>query len=318
MNWQQRIWQKKTWITYGLMPFSWLFYLISLIRKFYLKRSSVKSDIPVIVVGNISVGGNGKTPVLITLANYLKDNGYRPAIVSRGYKAETKDFPFWCDASTAPFLCGDEPAMIAQETGLPVVIDPNRSRAVAAISRAKKFNVILSDDGLQHYQMHRDFEIAVVGSLQALGNQLLLPAGPLREPVQRLKTVDWVLGDKNISYVHYGIDIQPVGFYHVNTGQEIDVSYFKGKKVQAISGIALPERFHALLQSMGLDVLTYNFPDHHSFSSEDFSPFLRELILMTEKDAVKCKSIKLENAYFLKIKINLDSTFLSNLLLTLG
>ena len=318
MSWQTRFWQKRCWLSYLLLPFSYLFYALSLLRKYFFKLISTKQNLPVIVVGNISVGGNGKTPVLIAIANYLTLKGYRVAIISRGYKAQTKNFPMWCDHRSSALACGDEPVMIAQQTLLPVIIDPNRNRAISAIAQKNKFDLILSDDGLQHYKMKRLIEVAVVGSKAALGNRLLLPAGPLREPVSRLKSVDFVIGEPSLPYVHYPIYIKPIAFYSVTTDKEIEIERLKKNKIQVISGIALPERFHALLSSMGLEFSVHSFPDHHHFTQRDFVPYFEKLILMTEKDAVKCKELNLKNAYYLKIKVNLDDKFLSELLIKLG
>lgn len=314
MRWQAFLWHKKTGLTYLLRPFSVVFYIISLLRKKILTRRAAKSPLPVIVVGNLSVGGNGKTPVLIALALFLKNNGYNVAIVSRGYKGRGKSFPFWCDANSDPFLCGDEPVMIAKQTGMPVVIDPNRSQAVAAIAKKGTFTLVLSDDGLQHYKMQRDYEIAVIGSALALGNGALLPAGPLREPLSRLKSVDWVLGDLSLPSVKYPIEIVPIGFFHVTSHQAISIEALKQTPIRVMTGIALPERFHQQLKAMGLVFSIECFPDHYHFRKSDFTPYTNELIVMTEKDAVKCSHLALENAYFLKIEIKLDKVFLSELL----
>ena len=162
--------------------------------------------------------------------------------------------------------------------------------------------------------MGRTFEIAVVGSAQALGNQWLLPAGPLREPLARLATVDWVLGDIRMPYVQYGINAKPDGLYELKSGQRVENAFFSGKKIQAITGIALPERFYQSLQDLGLKFSSRSFTDHHDFVVDDFTPYLQDLIVMTEKDAVKCRNMPLENAYVLKIALNIDTSFLTELL----
>ncbi len=269
------------------------------------------------MVGNISVGGNGKTPVLIAIAKFLTAQGLNVAIISRGYKAKTKRFPCWVDAQSSPQHCGDEPVLIAQATGLKVVIDPNRSRAVKAIEAEAGFDVILSDDGLQHYKMQRSFEIAVVGSEQAMGNGYLLPAGPLREPMARLKSVHWVLGDKQLPLVSHAIEIQVVGLFELHSGKPVSKVFFEGKNVYAITGIALPERFYQTLNELGVKFSRRSFSDHHNFKALDFQGFLDDMIVITEKDAVKCRSISLKNAYVLKIEQSLSTAFLMELLTAL-
>ncbi len=308
------LWQKRTLLNYLLLPLAFLFKMISLLRKFYLQFKSVKSHVPIIVVGNISVGGNGKTPVLIALANYLTAKDFKVAIISRGYQSKTKEFPKLCHAQSCAILCGDEPVMIARKTLLPVMIDPNRPRAIKALIKQGKYDVILSDDGLQHYAMARDIEICVIGSKQALGNKFLLPAGPLREPISRLQKVDFVIGDNSLAQVDFAAKVSNDGFYSINNlQQEISLDFFKNKKIYAVSGIALPERFHNALSEMNLNFEIKSFPDHYNFKLDDFKFLTDDIILMTEKDHVKCNNLNLKNAYFLKIKVELEQSFLLQL-----
>lgn len=311
----EAFWQKRSLVNYLLLPLSFLFKLLSIIRKYYLQIKTVNNHLPVIVVGNISVGGNGKTPVLIALANYLKSQGLNVAIISRGYKSQIKQYPALCLYNSDALLFGDEPVMIAIKTQLPVMIGSNRNAAIKALAKKDLYDVILSDDGLQHYAMPRTVEIAVVGSQQALGNGFLLPAGPLREPISRLKTVDFVIGDGNLVEVDYAAKVSNDGFYALNNlAQDFTLDFFKNQKIYAVSGIALPERFHELLKKMGLIFETRIFPDHHNFKIDDFNSCADGIILMTEKDQVKCFNMDLKNAYFLKIKVELDKYFLAELM----
>lgn len=312
---EQNLWQHRSFFSYFLLPLSVLFFCASSIRKYFLQKNAYQSKLPVIVIGNISVGGNGKTPVLIAIAKFLTEQGMRVAVISRGYKAQTTDFPKWVDANSSAQVCGDEPVMIAKQTGLKVLIDPNRTRAIKAIEVQSKFDVILSDDGLQHYKMSRSIEIAVLGSQQALGNHFLLPAGPLREPISRLKTVDWVLGDKSLPYVNVGTELKVKAIVELHTGNEVAVEFFKDKDVAAVTGIAWPERFYQTLEDLGILFSKNSFPDHHNFIEADFFPLTGTLILMTEKDAVKCCHMALENAYVLKIEQKLPQAFLDKLLM---
>lgn len=309
-----RVWQTKNIVTYLLMPLSWIFYCIAMLRKYYLRANARLSKPTIIVVGNISVGGNGKTPILIALANQLKQVGLTVGIISRGYGANASTYPVVCGMNSDPYLCGDEPVLIARQTQLEVVIDPNRVRAINKLSSIGNYDVILSDDGLQHYAMARHFEIAVVGSLRALGNGCLLPAGPLREPLKRLKTVDWVVGDISLPFVKYKTKVLQQGFFSVCTDQPCHISSFKGQEIAVFSGIALPERFHQLLHDMGLTFSTFVYPDHYFFKQEDFDSIEARVFLMTEKDAVKCRHLRLENAYYLKISVELDQIFVSEIL----
>lgn len=314
---EQSIWQKRNFCSYLLSPLSLIFRAISNIRKAWLKKQAYTSTLPVVVIGNISVGGNGKTPVLIAIAKYLTSHGLSVAIISRGYKAQTFSYPHWVAAESSAQCCGDEPVMIVQQTKLPVIIDPNRVRAIKSIESKGGFDVILSDDGLQHYKMQRQLEIAVVGSQQALGNQLLLPAGPLREPITRLSSVDWVLGDKGLPFVSHQLSLQVLGIFDLLNDIEVNAEHFKDKKVYTITGIAWPERFYQTVKNLGIEFTPRSFDDHHDFCLEDFSPFRDAYILMTEKDAVKCRNIPLKNAYVLKIEQVPPPAFLNELLLKL-
>lgn len=271
-----------------------------------LKKQAETFATPIMVIGNISVGGNGKTPVIIALAQALTAKGYRIGIVSRGYMGVSKQYPLVCYYNSDPASCGDEPVLIAQETQLPVVVDPKRPRAIKYLESMGQFDLILSDDGLQHYRMSRDFEIAVVGSKLALGNLRQLPSGPLREPLNRLHEVDWVLGDVNFPDVDFKLKMHVVGFYRLGQDALIPLSYFKDKPLMVVTGIALPQRVYTTLESLGLKFEKKAFPDHHKFNQSDFTGMAEQQIIMTAKDAVKCSNLDLKNAFYIKISIELD------------
>jgi tetraacyldisaccharide 4'-kinase len=317
-------WRHKTVITYLLLMPSWLFGYFSRLRRWYLTRK-YQSNKPllstkIVVIGNISVGGNGKTPFLIALAKALMARGKRVGVVSRGFGSTVSQYPALCDADSDALVYGDEPVMIAKQTGCLVMIDPNRNRAIQALLAHSQLDLILSDDGLQHYAMARDFEIAVVGSLDALGNQCLLPAGPLREPISRLTEVDLVVGDPAFALVQYPLEVKVIGFYELNTDEPVSLQHIQqqNKPIVAVSGIALPERFHRLLTTLNIIATPYEFSDHHQFKAEDFIQFSQQVILMTEKDAIKCRHMKLKNAYYLRICIDFPDEIVLKIIDVLG
>jgi tetraacyldisaccharide 4'-kinase len=258
---------------------------------------STHPGIPVIVVGNLTVGGTGKTPLVISIAEFLAKNGWVPGVISRGYGG-TATAPRAATIAADPGEVGDEPVLIARRAGCPVWVGPDRVQVAAVLRREEpKVNVLISDDGLQHYRLRRDLEIAVVGSF---GNGFLLPAGPLREPRSRLKTVDWVVttnleGDT----VHRMADSR----------ERQPLKAFAGKKVHAVAGIGDPERFFSYLAAAGVNVVPHPFPDHHPFTPKDLEFGDEAPVLMTEKDAVKLRSASRPNWWVLPVAAKLDPAF---------
>lgn len=297
MNWLERSWYKQAYWSYLLAPLSLLFWLVSWFRRF-LYRIGVskqnKFDIPVIVVGNITVGGTGKTPFTVYLVELLKQQGFKPAIVSRGYGAEqTEDVPFprVINSDSPVNISGDEPKLLAMKTGVPVVIAPKRSDAVKLLSEQFECDVVISDDGLQHYAMARDLEFVLLDKQRSLGNGWLLPVGPLREGASRLKSVDLVIEnagfskDKSSDYT-----LSPALPYHISAPEQL---LKPNCAVHLISGIGNPQRFLETAQGVGLEVKSTTWlPDHHKFTLADFAGFGRQdIVVMTEKDAVKCADL---------------------------
>jgi len=276
-------------------------------------------DCQVISLGNITVGGAGKTPLLIALATEALRRGLRVGIVSRGYGGGTSAFPLLVDANTTTSECGDEPAMMAQRLGVPVVIDPDRARAVSALEA--RCDVILSDDGLQHYALARDIEIVVVDAERGFGNGLCLPAGPLREPLSRLRSVDFrVATGRDLSqrlpalFSFVEMQLQPSACVNVSTGERVRTeNFFQQQKVHAVAGIGNPRRFFDLLRSLGLSVIEHPFADHHGFVVADLQFGDEVPIVMTEKDAVKCRSMALRDAWYVEVNAVLPKTFLDAL-----
>jgi tetraacyldisaccharide 4'-kinase len=264
----------------------------------------------IVVVGNLNVGGSGKTPLVIRLCRLLRDAGLRPGVISRGYGRSEKRLRLVSPSSDANQV-GDEPLLIAQQAGVPVIVATDRCEAARALL-AKGIDVILSDDGLQHYRLPRKIEICVVDGKRGFGNGRQLPAGPLREPLQRLKSVNHVVingdpGDALAELVAEGPETVQMtlaaGLLRpLEGGQNWRLSQFGGCRVNAVAGIGNPQRFFDLLRAARIKVSEHVFPDHHAFCREDFATMAPGLpILMTEKDALKCRKLGLKNAWFLSV-----------------
>lgn len=307
---------KKTWLAYVLFIFSIIFSSIVFFRKFLYRKNWLKSyraDCPVIVVGNITVGGVGKTPLVIALYFLLKEKGWTPGIVSRGYKGKYAGVA-WVSVDSDPRQMGEEAVLLAKRTGGLVVVSRNRVAAVKALTQNSDCNIILSDDGLQHYAMQRDVEIAVIDASRQLGNQLCLPAGPLREPASRLQTIDFLVqnggSEFDNSFFLFGDRlINLLDSHHIE-----DVNVLRNKKVHAIAGIGTPERFFNYLKSFGAQVVAHPYPDHYFFQAKDFQSFLSDdFLIMTEKDAVKCQTFAEKNMWFLPVEAKLSVRFAKKL-----
>jgi tetraacyldisaccharide 4'-kinase len=267
------------------------------------------------VVGNINVGGSGKTPMVIWLVSQLRQQGYKPAVISRGYGGSATQATSVTPASL-PSIVGDEPVLIASRSNCPVWVGADRVDAATALLKAHPdCNVIISDDGLQHYRLKRDFEIAIVDnpSLQAAS---LLPAGPLREGPWRLNTVDAIVcnGEKTIAGA-FQMRLDGEWFYNLaDRSVTASVADFKNKKVVALAGIGKPARFFEHLRKLGLTFTSLSFADHYAYSAQDFAKTDGDAIIMTEKDAVKCKAFARENCWVLPVQASVDAALTENIL----
>ena len=298
------------------MPLSALFAVVAFTRRLMFKAGILRThrfEVPVIVVGNITVGGTGKTPLVMWLVDHLVQKGWRPGIVSRGYGGKAQHWPQQVRADSDPAIVGDEAVMLAARTGCPMCVGPDRPAAVAALLAHTDVNIVVSDDGLQHYALGRDLEIAVIDGDRRLGNGLLLPAGPLREPASRLKQVDLVIvNGEGRRGEHSMMLYQPV-VTDLWQREPRSIDAFAGKAVHAVAGIGNPQRFFDLLESHGLVVTPHPFPDHHAYGADDlvFSPELP--VMMTEKDAVKCRRLSCGQCWVVHIEVQPDASFVHRL-----
>lgn len=326
-------WQTINLVSILLAPVSFLFCLLVFLRRLFYRLGILKSvsvNIPVIVVGNIYIGGNGKTPFVIWLVEQLKKEGFKPAVVSRGYgalneKQSNVSWPRQVSLKQDIRLFGDEPYIICKSTQCPVIVDPDRTRAVKKISQDTDCDVIISDDGLQHYAMSRMIEINITDARRLYGNRLCLPAGPLRESIARLKSVDYIIYNISRGYLNETIQNLPEKVFLMDyelssikslsgqTEQSMTLNDFKGKIVHAVAGIGDPEQFFTLLKNYGLIVIEHPFIDHYQYKKEDLIFDEPHPIIMTEKDAVKCQSFSLSDSWYLPIKAKINKTLVTKI-----
>jgi tetraacyldisaccharide 4'-kinase len=301
----QAHWYRDSLVSRLLAPLSWFFCALVALRRAAYRRGWSRIErlpVPVIVVGNITVGGSGKTPFLVWLADYLKQAGYRVGIVSRGYGGRSGFWPREVAATSNTRDVGDEPVLIAARTGLPMAVGPDRVAAARHLLAHHRIDVLLSDDGLQHYRLGRDIEVAVVDEMRGLGNRRCLPAGPLREPPERLDEVDCL--------VHHGAagEMQLVGetLRNLSSDSVVPVSAWAGRRVHAVAGIGHPARFFDTLRHAGLELMEHPFPDHYAFTAADLAFDDGLPVVMTEKDAVKCRAFARTEHWYLPVTAKLD------------
>lgn len=310
-------WYRQSLISICLIPFSWCYRALMALRKvgyqyniFHTHRFSV----PVIVVGNLTVGGTGKTPLVIHLAHHFLQQGFKPGIVSRGYKG-SGPFPQSVTTNSQVQQVGDEPLLMAKATSCPVMVDPKRSRAVQRLIDDYQCDLIISDDGLQHYAMGRDVEICVIDGKRRFGNQHCLPAGPCREPLSRLKHVDFMVVNGETSQDNeYAMQIHYQQLININDpNNKKPLSDFYHTTVNAVAGIGNPQAFFTALQAQGMTIEAYPFADHHRYQARDLQFNHPYPIITTEKDAVKLKPFANDDMWYLPITVQLPSLLLQAL-----
>ncbi|OOY34014.1 tetraacyldisaccharide 4'-kinase [Solemya velum gill symbiont] len=265
--------------------------------------------VPVIVVGNITVGGTGKTPLVIWLAEQCKSLGYKPGIILRGYKGESQEWPQLVTPESDPALVGDEAVVIARRTNCPVCADPDRPNAARTLIENGDVDLIISDDGLQHYALARDIEIMVIDGARRYGNGMLLPAGPLREHRKRASHADLVVTNGTVGVGEYGLRQKATTTVNLVTGERRPLSFWRYVLVHAVAGLGNPQRYFRILEEAGVEVTRHPFEDHHDYTSSDLDFSDENPIMMTEKDAVKCVDFADDSYWYLELDIDLDNNF---------
>lgn len=318
------MWFENKSINYFFIPFSICFRIVVYLRKlayqlnFFQKQ---KLPIPVIVIGNLIVGGAGKTPTVIALVHLLRQSGFFPGVISRGHGAKSNNkFPNEIQASSDANLFGDEPVLIATRTSAPVFSSKNRFAAgKALLEKYPKVNILVSDDGLQHYQLHRDFEI-IVFDHRLVGNGYMLPAGPLREPISRRYDAV-ILNDIDNFYIYKNntnfFELKKKRVYAsqlINFSKKTSLTTFVDLNVLALAGISAPEKFFNLLKKWGIKANTIKLSDHYNFTNYSFSDKQEDIILITEKDAVKCLSVEDPRIWVVCVDFGLDTSLIDLIL----
>lgn len=315
-----QIWQDKTHpVSKVLYPLSLIYGLGMNVRRMLYQTGMMKShSVPanVIVVGNITVGGTGKTPLVIWLSEYLYLMGFKVGIISRGYGGSSPQWPVDVTPLERPEIVGDEAVLLRKNTNLPVIVSPVRADAARMLIDLYKVDVIISDDGLQHLALQRDLEIVVIDAKRRFGNNRLLPSGPLRQSVKSISkdAIKIYSGQGDLSQFDCSMRFNPVLFRNVNNSDlVIDIDELQGSEINAVAGIGYPDKFFDLLESLDIRVHRHGFPDHHIFQAEDFK-FEHDLaLIMTEKDAVKCVNMVGDNSWYLEINVLPNENFKSRI-----
>lgn len=315
MSFIDKLWYTPSWyhwpIIFLLFPITLLFWVLSAGRRLAFQTQLKKSTAvtaPVIVVGNISVGGNGKTPLVVYLAKRLRQEGYNPGVLSRGYGAQQASFPHSVTASCTAQQVGDEPVLMRQHINCPLVIDPIRARGATKLVDEHKCDVIICDDGLQHYALERDIEIAVMDGQRLTGNGCLLPAGPLREGKWRLQSVDFVVLNGGLANNgEYLMALESGRLVNVSNPNKSLSIHDLSLDVSAIAAIGNPQRFFTMLEQKQVKLKAcISFVDHHKFNVKDIPD---GAVIMTEKDAVKCREFAHKDCWYLPVNAHLPQQF---------
>jgi tetraacyldisaccharide 4'-kinase len=301
---------------YLLLPVSGIFYVLSAFRRFFYRvglLTITRFNVPVVVVGNITVGGSGKTPIVIALANHFRQQGKQVGVVSRGYRGSHQQGSLSVNQNTEAQLSGDEPLLIAIQAQVPVMVNADRAQAVKDLVIEHNVDLVISDDGLQHYAMGRQVEIVVVDGKRRFGNGFFLPAGPLRESESRLKTVDFIINNGAEHVGEITSTLKALMFVNVATNEEQPLEFFNQKTCHAVAGIGYPQRFFDTLIQLGVEVETHAFADHYTFTQTDLAFDDDYPILMTAKDCVKCIEFATDQMWYLHVEAELSDDFLTEL-----
>jgi tetraacyldisaccharide 4'-kinase len=314
MSFIEKYWYRSSLnvMTLFLLPLSWLFLLIVRLRYHLYQIGVMKStqvSVPIIVVGNITVGGTGKTPCVIWLVQFLKQHGYNPGIISRGVGGKKNKTPVWVDNHTHVKDVGDEAILFMRKAICPIVVCIDRVKAAKLLIKHSTCDVIVSDDGLQHYALKRDMEIIMIDGLRQFGNRQLLPAGPLREPLSRLKRATFMITNVNALTAKYQMAYVGDEVISVKTGARKSLSEFRHSHVHLVTAIGNPQRFYQTCLAFELKIIKHFFTDHYLFREKDFQFNNNLPIIMTEKDVVKCYHFADERFWYLPTEVQMDTYF---------
>lgn len=306
-------WQTRTPVSYALLPLAGLFLGLAAARRFLYRNGILKVHrlpVPVIVVGNISVGGSGKSPLVIWLTRHLRSLGWKPGIVARGYGGRARNWPQQVRPDSDSHMVGDEPVMISRLCGCPMSVGPNRVAAAKALLAHHDCNIIVADDGLQHYALGRDLEIALIDGRRRHGNGLALPAGPLRELPARLESVDLIVTKGRAEHGEHPMAYRPGEAINLkDPANRRALRDFRVLTVHAIAGIGDPEGFFGMLRERGLQIIPHPFPDHHGYTRQEIQFGDGCPVLMTYKDAVKCEAFAGPLHWYVPIEAELKESF---------
>lgn len=309
----ESLWYGERALAKALAPLAWAYGGFMWLRRTAYRAGILpvrEVDVPVIVVGNLTVGGTGKTPLVIWLVEYLKSQGFRPGVVSRGYGGARTRQPQQVRPDSNPDLVGDEPVLIAQRTLCPVATSPRRWIAARELVRHTEIDILVCDDGLQHHVLGRDLEIAVIDGDRRFGNGRCLPAGPLREPASRLESVDMVVANARAGRSEFLMEYEPLALRSLrDESVRTEIEAFRGKDLHAVAGIGNPGRFFSWLRSREVHIVKHQFPDHHRFVPEDLQFGDDVPVVMTEKDAVKCRRFAGEDWWYVPIEARMSPAF---------
>lgn len=312
VHFSRRVWYGSSVLSWLLLPLSWLYCAIMRLRRRAYRAGWLRSEpltVPVVVVGNLTVGGTGKTPLVLRLVALLKAQGFNPGIITRGYGGAATTWPQPVGPDSDPVLVGDEPVLLARRSGRTLVAGPDRVAAGRMAIELGGCDILVSDDGLQHYRLARDLEILLIDGVRGFGNGRCLPAGPLREPVTRCASVDLVVY-KDGDGAGYRMRLTPGVFVNLlDPTLHRAAEDLRGASVLAVAGIGDPERFFLLLETLGLQIERCPYPDHYRYTRSDSVGWGNRTVIMTEKDAVKCAAIAARDHWYLPVDAVLDDSF---------
>lgn len=309
----ERLWTRRSRLLLLLLPASFLYCAVAELRRAAYRTGLLRRHrlpVPVVIVGNLTAGGTGKTPLVAWLAQFLKDRGYRPGLVARGYGGRARRWPQQVRGDSDPYAVGDEPVMLARVTGCPMVAGPDRVMAARQLLEHHDCDLILSDDGLQHYALGRDVEIVVIDGVRRFDNGFCLPAGPLRERPRRLRSTDIVVVSGLAGRGECAMRIIQTGVASLLDPEMLQpLARFRNRRVHAVAGIGNPRRFFDGLRQARIEVLEHGFPDHHAFQPHDLAFEDQLPVLMTEKDAVKCQRYATADMWVVRTRAEPDDQF---------